>query len=649
VNDLNQQTLTPGKKLQKDLIAGLVVFLVALPLCLGIALASDAPLASGLLAGIIGGLIVGSVSGSSTSVSGPAAGLTAIVSAQIAAMGSFEAFLTAVFLAGLIQIVMGLLKAGTLSAFFPSSVIKGLLAAIGTILILKQIPHFFGDDNDFEGEMSFLQPDQQNTFSEIATIFQGNFHQGALLTGLLCITVLIVWPKIKVLSKTPFPPALAVVLLGVAMHFVLQGVGGDWAIDKSHRVDVPKITELADLFPKKREASPESTTTSKSDDGKSESVDSTLLNAMQTAVESAFEREKASKQKIQDANSSSEQEKDDESELQLHVKSNIISISPNANSTQDAIGYAVKTLVDSPASSNGNSEIEFTLKSNISTTIQKKEKPSWFAFPDFSAFFNLQVYIAAITIAIVASLETLLNLEAVDKLDPKKRHSPASRELIAQGVGNSVGGLIGSLPVTSVIIRSSVNIHVGAETKKSTIIHGIFLVLSVGFFAKYLNYIPLSSLAAILLVTGYKLANPKLFRSLYQMGPRQFLPFIVTLLAIVFTDLLVGVIIGMCVGLVFILASTATNPLRSLEAENDNKVIRIVLAQHVSFLSRFSIKKRLASIEPNSSVIFDGSKNEFIDEDTLEMIADYIKESAKEGITASAEGLDLPTESTGLH
>ncbi|MEC7566295.1 MAG: SulP family inorganic anion transporter [Planctomycetota bacterium] len=534
-------------KFQKDFIAGLVVFLVALPLCLGIALASDAPLASGLLAGIIGGLIVGSISGSSTSVSGPAAGLTAVVSVQIATMGGFEAFLTAVFLAGVIQIGLGLMKAGTLSAFFPSSVIKGLLAAIGTILILKQIPHFFGDDNDFEGEMSFIQPEQQNTFSEILTIFQGNYHLGALLTGSICIAVLVIWPRIKFLKKTPVPPALAVVLLGVGMQFGLAGVGDDWKIDKSHRVDVPVIESLSDLFP------------------------------------------------------------------------------PDIPKDTDA--------------ENGKEGTD------------QEKKPAWFAFPDFRALGTIQVYIAALTIAIVASLETLLNLEAVDKLDPKKRNSPASRELIAQGVGNSIGGLIGSLPVTSVIIRSSVNIQVGGETKRATIIHGIFLVLSVGFFANYLNYIPLSSLAAILLITGYKLANPKLFLSMWKMGYRQFLPFMVTLLAIVFTDLLVGVIIGMGIGLLFILVSTANNPLRGEPSPTHaGESIRLVLAQHVSFLCRHKIKKTLDAIKPNSTVIIDGSKNEFIDEDTLEMIGEYIHECAADGIHASTEGLVLPDESSGgLH
>lgn len=547
MDDLNQQTLTPGKKLQKDLIAGLVVFLVALPLCLGIALASDAPLASGLLAGIIGGLVVGSISGSSTSVSGPAAGLTAIVSAQIAALeGSFEAFVTAVFLAGIIQIAMGCMKAGALTAFFPSSVIKGLLAAIGTILILKQLIYFFGGDRE-NFETSFDIPGL-DILKDAYTIFEGNLQPGPLFVGILCISLLIIWPRISFLKKTPLPPALAAVVLGVVLQFAMSSMGEGWAITKDQRVNVPSLFD---------------------------------------------------------------------------------------NSAAEGADEATGEIAANSGKGDG-----------------KQEK--WFAFPgflsgDFSVLAGIQVYIAAITIAIVASLETLLNLEAVDKLDPKKRPSPPSRELIAQGVGNCVGGLIGSLPVTSVIIRSSVNIHVGAETKKSTIFHGILLVLSVAVFATYLNYIPFTSLAAILLMTGWKLANPKLFRSLWKMGARQFAPFLITLVAIVFTDLLLGVVIGMVVSLLFVKVSTAAKPFTSDESVDNDGTTRLVLAEHVSFLSRFTIKKKLATIPPNSTVVFDGTGNEFIDEDSLEMIADYIKESAKEGITASAEGLDLPTESTGLH
>ena len=543
--------LSEGGKLKKDFIAGLVVFLVALPLCLGIALASDAPLASGLLAGIIGGLVVGSISGSSTSVSGPAAGLTAIVAAQIAALESFEAFVAAVFLAGIIQIVMGCLKAGALSAFFPSSVIKGLLAAIGTILILKQLIYFFGGDKEFESSFNIPGLD---ILKDTYTIFEGNLQPGPLLTGILCIGVLIAWPRIGFLKKTSFPPALAAVVLGVILQFALSSMGEGWAITEEQRVNVPSLFD---------------------------------------------------------------------------------------NSTTEGAEVATAdATTDNSAESTGQEE--------------------WFVFPaflsgDFSLFGKMQLYIAAITIAIVASLETLLNLEAVDKLDPKKRPSPPSRELIAQGVGNAVGGLIGSLPVTSVIIRSSVNIHVGVETKKSTIIHGIFLVLSVAVFATYLNYIPFTSLAAILLMTGWKLANPKLFRSLWKMGPRQFAPFIITLVAIVLTDLLLGVIIGMIVSLLFVMASTVWNPLATTsrvfrdEVVLDDDPIRLILAQHVSFLSRLKIKNVLNAIEPNSTVIIDGSQNVFIDEDTLELIADYVKESAGEGIKASVEGLDLPEQSTGLH
>lgn len=547
MNDLNQQSLTSGNKLQKDLIAGLVVFLVALPLCLGIALASDAPLASGLLAGIIGGLVVGSISGSSTSVSGPAAGLTAIVSAQIAALGSFEAFVTAVFLAGIIQIAMGCMKAGALSAFFPSSVIKGLLAAIGTILILKQLIYFFGGDRE-NFETSFDIPGLE-ILKDTYTIFEGNLQPGPLFVGILCISLLIIWPRISFLKKTPLPPALAAVVLGVILQFAMSSMGEGWAITEDQRVNVPSLFD-------------------------------------NSATEGADEA----------------------------------------------------TAADIAANSDKEGG--------------KQEK--WFVFPgflsgDFSVLAGMQVYIAAITIAIVASLETLLNLEAVDKLDPQKRPSPPSRELIAQGVGNSVGGLIGSLPVTSVIIRSSVNIHVGAETKKSTIFHGILLVLSVAVFATYLNYIPFTSLAAILLMTGWKLANPKLFRSLWKMGARQFAPFLITLVAIVFTDLLLGVVIGMVVSLLFVKVSTAAKPFTSDESIDNDGTTRLVLAEHVSFLSRFTIKKKLATITPNSTVVFDGTQNEFIDEDTLEMIADYIKESAEGGIVATAEGLDLPTESTGLH
>ena len=332
----HNQPLFSASNLPRDLSAGVVVFLVALPLCLGIALASGAPLFAGLLAGIIGGLVVGSLSGSHTSVSGPAAGLTAIVAAQIATLGSFQAFLLAVFIGGLMQIGLGIMRAGALSAFFPSSVIKGLLAAIGVILILKQIPHLLGHDTDPEGDMSFVQPDKENTFSEIATLFTGDIHVGAAIIGLTGITLLLVWERTKFLKNSIVPGPLVAVLAGVFLHFWFRRMGGSLAIDPSHLVQIPV-----------------------------------------------------------------------------------------AESASDLMGFL--------------------------------------QFPDFSMWSSTAVYIAAATIAIVASLETLLNLEAVDKLDKLRRHSPPSRELIAQGVGNVLAGLVGGLPMTSVIVRSSVNVNVARK------------------------------------------------------------------------------------------------------------------------------------------------------------------------------------------
>ena len=360
--------------LPRDITSGLVVFLVALPLCLGVALASGAPLFSGVLAGIVGGILVGLLSGSQTSVSGPAAGLTAVVAAQILSLGSFPAFLLAVVLAGLIQIGLGLARAGFIAAFFPSSVIKGLLAAIGVILILKQIPHVLGHDPDPEGDMAFQQPDDENTFSELARMI-GDIHPGAAAIGLLSIVVLFVWGKWKPLKNSPVPAPLIVVLLGVGISLLFRQFGGAWVIGPSHLVQVPVADSLAGFF--------------------------------------GF--------------------------LQL---------------------------------------------------------------PDFSQWANPAVYIAAATIAVVASLETLLNLEAVDKLDPQQRTSPPSRELLAQGIGNVTAGLIGGLPITSVIVRSSVNINAGGKTKLATIIHGVLLLVSVAFLPMWLNVIPLSCLAAILWSRG---------------------------------------------------------------------------------------------------------------------------------------------------
>ena len=482
--------------LPRDITSGLVVFLVALPLCLGVALASGAPLFSGVLAGIVGGILVGLVSGSHTSVSGPAAGLTAVVAAQIVSLGSFPAFLLAVVLAGLIQIGLGLARAGFIAAFFPSSVIKGLLAAIGVILILKQIPHVLGHDPDPEGEMAFQQLDDETTFSELARTI-GDLHPGAAAIGLLSIVVLFVWGKWKPLKNSAVPAPLIVVLLGVGVSLLFRQFGGTWVIEPSHLVQVPVADSLAGFF--------------------------------------GF--------------------------LQL---------------------------------------------------------------PDFSQWANPAVYTAAATIAVVASLETLLNLEAIDKLDPQQRTSPPSRELLAQGIGNVTAGLIGGLPITSVIVRSSVNINAGGKTKLAAVVHGGFLLVSVAFLPMWLNAIPLSCLAAILLVTGVKLVSPALVKQMWNEGRYQFAPFALTVVAIVLTDLLIGVLIGLAIGIGFILNSNMRRPIRRfVEKHLGGDVLHIELANQVSFLNRAALSNALDEVPRDGHVLLDAQNTDYIDPDVLDLIRDF--------------------------
>lgn len=494
----DSSNLLSPSTLRYDLTSGIVVFLVALPLCLGIALASGAPLFSGLLAGIIGGLVIAPLSGSHTSVSGPAAGLTAVVAAQIAMLGSFEAFLLAVFMAGVIQVALGIARAGALSSFFPSSVIKGLLAAIGVILILKQFPHVFGHDADPEGDLAFHQIDNETTFSELGLLIAGQIHWGASVVGLFSIGLLLLWDRWKPLKDSGVPGPLAVVLIAVGFNaFLLPALGDAWAISGEHLVQIPVLDSLANF-------------------------------------------------------------------------------------------------------------------------------PSVLTHPDFSQWVNPAVYSAAITIALVASLETLLNLEAVDKLDKLQRHSPPSRELIAQGCGNMIGGLIGALPTTSVIIRSSVNVNTGAKTKLSAIAHGVLLLSSVALLPAILNMIPLAALAAILLVTGFKLASPKLFRQMYRDGWHQFLPFVITVTAIVLTDLLVGIGIGLAVSLVFILARNLRRPVRRIvETHSTGDVLHIELADQVSFLNRASLSRIFHQAPNDSHVLIDATDSEFIDSDVLSLVREF--------------------------
>ncbi len=505
---MNSSNTPATANIARDLTAGLVVFLVALPLCLGIALASNAPLFSGLVAGLVGGILVGVLSGSQSSVSGPAAGLTAVVAAQIMTLGSFPAFLLAVVVAGVIQIGLGLAKAGFLSAFFPSSVIKGLLAAIGVLLILKQLPPLFGHDSSPQGSLAFNEPGQQNTFTQLFRII-GNLHYGAAFIGVLSFIFLYVWDHTKSLKKFPVPAPLLVVLLGVALSLLFKRFGEGWSIGKSHLVDVP-------------------------------------------VAESA------------------------------------------------------------------------------------REFLTFLQLPDFSQWRNPQIYVAAVTIAIVASLETLLNLQAVDRIDPLQRTSPPSRELWAQGIGNVVSGLAGGLPVTSVIVRSSVNINAGGRTKVSAVFHGILLLVCVMFLAEQLNMIPLSCLAAILLVTGIKLASPKLVRQLWSEGKYQFAPFVITVVAIVLTDLLKGVVIGLVVSLSFILWSNLRRPIRTIvEKHLGGDVIKIDLANQVSFLNRAALDQTLDEVPAGGHVLLDASHTDYIDPDILDLIRDYKND------TAPARGIEV--------
>ncbi len=508
---------------KQDLPAGLVVFLVALPLCLGIALASGAPLLSGIVTGIIAGIMVGMLSGSQLAVSGPAAGLTVIVLNALASLGSYEAFLVAVVLAGLIQLALGLVKAGIVSAYFPSSVIKGMLAAIGLILILKQIPHFLGVDQDFFGDESFLEKGQ-NTFTAIAHAF-ASMETGAFIIGAIAFAILLLWERSFIKNNKilgAIPGALVAVVVGILLSQMFVYIAPELAIAHTHLVNIPEISSLSEL----------------------------------------------------------------KSELQ---------------------------------------------------------------FPDFSQFANPQVYIVAITIAIIASLETLLSIEATDKLDPLKRKSSTNRELVAQGIGNTLAGLVGGLPMTAVIVRSSTNIAAGGKTRMSAIYHGLFLLVCVLVIPHVLNLIPLSALAAILLVVGYKLSKVSLYRQMYGAGKDQFIPFIVTVLAILFTDLLIGISIGMAVGIFFILKENFKTPFIQ-EPHQENGTIHIKLSEHVSFLNKGSILTALDKVPENSEVEIDGANSRFIDHDVLETIYNFKETAQDKNIKMKLTDIpNLRTYSKGSH
>ena len=489
-----------GPNLKYDIPAGLVVFLVALPLCLGIALASGAPLFSGVIAGVVGGLIVGPLSGSQLSVSGPAAGLTVIVLSAIASLGSFEAFLSAVILAGAIQIALGYARAGLIGYYFPSTVIKGMLAGIGVILILKQIPHALGFDESSMGSVAFGEKDDTNTFTELWQALT-NANIGALVIALTSIVLLILWnnQKLKRFWLFKFVPGpLLVVLVSTLLNELFVAFAPALALSNNHLVNIP---------------------------------------------------------------------------LLFGEEANHVQLSP-----------------------------------------------------DWSAFSKQTTWMVAGTMAIVASLESLLSLEASDKLDPFKRNSPPNRELKAQGVGNIISGLLGGLPVTAVIVRSSANVTAGARTRMSAIFHGLFLAGFVLLTPQLLNHIPLAGLASILLYIGYKLSTVGLYKGMYRLGWPQFLPFLTTVLAIVFTDLLTGIAIGLVVAVFFILRNNYKNAfvLVKEQANEGNKgPLKLTLSQEVSYLNKGAIAKFLQEVPLESHVIIDGTAATYIDHDVLEVIQDF--------------------------
>lgn len=466
---------------------------------------------AGLVAGMVGGLVVTWLSGSQLSVSGPAAGLTVIVFNAIETLGSFQGFLVAVLLAGIMQLIAGYLKAGIVGAFFPSAVIKGMLAAIGLILIIKQIPHATGYSVLYGGPEAYREEDVHDFLLPVYDAFNSISH-GVLVTSIVALLILIIWEKPwfkqqKFLKLIPGP--LIAIVWGIIYNLTAERWFPDWAVGSVHLVNIPVSNNVGEFW-------------------------------------------------------------------------------------------------------------------------------NNFIFPDYSYWTNPQVYIIAATLAIVGSLETLLSLEAVDKLDPLKRTSPTNRELKAQGVGNIISGLLGGLPITAVIVRSAGNINAGGKSPTSSFVHGICLLLSVMFFAKYINYFPLGCLSAILLHTGYKLAKPALFKEFYRKGWSQLLPFIITITAILATDLLIGMSVGIVVGLFFVIKA---NYRAAITLTQDKSFYILTLNKDVVFLNKPLLRELLTHVKPNSTLTIDASKSQFIDHDIIETIDDFLVTAPRHNI--SVEVYDL--------
>jgi MFS superfamily sulfate permease-like transporter len=485
------------KNAAADIPASVVVFLVALPLCLGIALGSGAPLFSGIIAGMVGGIVIGLLSGSPLSISGPAAGLTAIVAVAVGKMPAYEAFLLSVVIAGVLQVILGFLKAGIIGDYIPNSVIRGMLASIGLVLILKQFPHLIGFDKDYSGDETFFQVDSNNTFSELINSIN-NITPFALIIGLLSIGILLLWDRPALKKKKFFknlPGPLVVVVAGILINLFFSVPGTRNSLSTTQLVNLPIATDFASFS-------------------------------------------------------------------------------------------------------------------------------SFFMFPKWEYLNNADVWTVGLTIALVASIETLLGIEAVDKLDPLKRRTPANRELKAQGIGNIVSGLLGGLPLTSVIVRGSANVEAGAKSKFSAIMHGLLILMSVLFIPGLLNKIPLSALAAILIMTGYKLVKPSIFKEIYQKGWDQFVPFIVTLIAILLTDLLVGILIGTIIALFSLIRSNFKS---AVMVVHDNNKYLVRFRKDISFLNKPIVKEKLESVPADAHVLIDMTRADFIDKDIIDVVNEFLQ------------------------
>jgi MFS superfamily sulfate permease-like transporter len=507
--------------LKYDGPAGAVVFLVALPLCLGIALASGAPLFAGIISGIVGGILIGALSGSQVSVSGPAAGLTVIVLSAIQAVGSYKGFLIAVVIAGILQLIFGLLRLGIIADYVPNSVIKGMLASIGILIIMKQIPHALGTDLDYEGDFRFLEIGGNNTLSALVESV-ADASMGAVLISGLGIALLLAWDKLAKKSRAfqIIPGPLAVVVGGIVLN-QLFGVfkPSMQLVAPNHLVALPIPASLTDFFHQ-------------------------------------------------------------------------------------------------------------------------------FTIPDFSAISNKALWKVAGTIAVVGSLETLLSLEAADRLDPYKRISSSNRELRAQGIGNIVSGLIGGLPVTSVVVRTAANVEAGGRTRMSAMIHGVLLLSCVVVLPRILSLTPLASLATILILVGYKLTKPELYRAMYSQGWSQFLPFIFTVLAVVFTDLLTGVTLGVICGVFFVIRTNHHEAITVVH-QDSNYLFRFM--KDASFINKNEFRSKLRKLPNGAHVVIDGSRALFIDHDIMEIVTDFQQLAPHKNIQIELKQWEIHQRKGGKH